>query len=348
MVEFRDLVIGSSRRFSKPLFLCQQPTTEPLSSPSIVAPLSNTSPTTAPSQACTGVCHNQYCQDVLMRYNILVAQLLNSMGASAMAPQSLQPNAHMFVLPPPMPASSGMQFGGIAEQYLKGQSAQGTWVNAVPNQPSELPAIPASVSPTAIPDMASQPGERAPVDKMEITSGAGAAHSAEGQQEEASSAPMQLDSQNRNAEADAKCRWATCTAEFRTAEELLPHISKLHLSANRLSHVVKRPRLDRSSPALSPVTDEATPNPSPEANAGSSTPTTVTPPEQSFTAQSAGASFLHACKWALCTLSSFFSVDDLIQHLCSDHLALSAGNTLLHVCLWLGCSKCSCMRPIRF
>lgn len=50
---------------------------------------------------------------------------------------------------------------------------------------------------------------------------------------------------------------------------------------------------------------------------------------------SSSNNFVHACKWALCTLSNFFSIDDLIKHLYSDHLNSSSSNkNLPHACNW--------------
>ncbi|RKO87845.1 hypothetical protein BDK51DRAFT_35326, partial [Blyttiomyces helicus] len=128
--------------------------------------------------------------------------------------------------------------------------------------------------------------------------------------------------------AEASCRWATCTAHFSSLDELLPHISKLHLSANRSrSFSTKR----AASPAPEPAIPDELPSPEPAAPA---------PADQSF-ASSSASNFIHACKWALCTLTSFFSVDELIQHVCSDHLAgltnRAAVAAKLHGCAWLEC-----------
>lgn len=52
------------------------------------------------------------------------------------------------------------------------------------------------------------------------------------------------------------------------------------------------------------------------------------------------ALFHHACKWALCALRNFFSLDELIQHITKDHILppLSPLDEMpLHVCHWKDC-----------
>ncbi|KAI9104761.1 hypothetical protein DFS34DRAFT_576028 [Phlyctochytrium arcticum] len=146
-------------------------------------------------------------------------------------------------------------------------------------------------------------------------------------------------------EPDTKCRWATCTAEFRNNDELLPHISKLHLSANRLGKLGKRSR------SISPTDSVYSCAPTEMSPTDDVQEIAIVQPANAAIAATEGAmteivsspttvrsSFLHACKWALCSLSSFFSVDDLIQHLCSDHLAIAASDDRPHGCLWRNCS----------
>ncbi|KAJ3087213.1 zinc-finger protein [Quaeritorhiza haematococci] len=191
---------------------------------------------------------------------------------------------------------------------------------------------------------------------------------------------------DEEAESDEhpRCQWATCTATFESADELLPHISKLHLSANRTGNKVKRIRRSTVTDAIPQlgnvkevdnnpmVLQTGVPTSSSRGSASTSSPTTTathtnittsssssvstyssnnptkhpiekisapapqippsttdrpTPPAkapalpQRPSSSSPASAFLHSCKWALCSLSNFFSVDELIRHLCLDHLS---------------------------
>ncbi|KAJ3038289.1 zinc-finger protein [Rhizophlyctis rosea] len=186
------------------------------------------------------------------------------------------------------------------------------------------------------------------------------------------------------------CRWATCTARFRNVDEVVAHVSKLHLSANRTKRSKKETDAAAAMPAMEADVDVTPPIPEdsvkdidkagkqddvPAESATTlckvdsetipapaedvikeSTPivderqSPADPEEAAIpTADSkapkkrkpsAGSSFYHACRWALCSLTSFFSVDELMQHLCADHLELKHDpeeQVKPHGCLW---SKC--------
>ncbi|KAI9008138.1 hypothetical protein BC832DRAFT_530221 [Gaertneriomyces semiglobifer] len=163
-----------------------------------------------------------------------------------------------------------------------------------------------------------------------------------------------------SSEDEARCKWATCTAQFRSTDELLPHISKLHLSANRVNQPRKRKSgtLNTETPLSSHASNssidvEHTPTDMPlesthvrpvaESNTGTPCAAELadlpTSPEDNSPRDIQSTNrFIHACKWALCKLSDFFSIDDLIAHLCSDHLSLSF-TTRPHGCLWNGCNS---------
>ncbi|TPX66560.1 hypothetical protein SpCBS45565_g04401 [Spizellomyces sp. 'palustris'] len=254
----------------------------------------------------------------------------------------------MFLLPPPAPSHFGRlpNLPGIFPERLSlgmpsvisANNVATWWTSSSPTETS-IPAVPDPV-PLAAQNTVSMEGlEKSP----EVTK-----HDMNDDDlvivvDDEETAPTDDVKNSDNAECpDTKCKWATCTAEFRTVDELLPHISKLHLSANRVGHPAKRPRADRFSPALSTVgsemaTDDAISNAQDADDTASISDDSASVVGLTAGSSSARATFLHACKWALCTLSSFFSVDDLIQHLCSDHLAIQKGKMHPHGCLWLGC-----------
>ncbi|KNC98407.1 uncharacterized protein SPPG_06111 [Spizellomyces punctatus DAOM BR117] len=318
----------------------------PTSLPSVQFP-SAPLPPPAPLQQCSGICDNRFCQDVLMRYNSLIAQL--SAGLQSHTRPLLQgQTATMFLLPPPAPSHFGRlpNLPGIFPERLSlgvpsvssANNVATWWTSSSPTEPS-IPAV-ADPVPLAAQDAVSMEGlEKNPEVTKQDTNDDDLVIVVDDEE----NAPSGDVKSSDNAEADTKCKWATCTAEFRTVDELLPHISKLHLSANRVGHPAKRPRPDRASPALSTVgsdmaTEDAMSNAQDADDTASISDDGVSVVDSTAGSSSARATFFHACKWALCSLSSFFSVDDLIQHLCSDHLAISKGNMRPHGCLWLGCA----------
>ncbi|KAI9199621.1 uncharacterized protein BJ171DRAFT_427485 [Polychytrium aggregatum] len=151
-----------------------------------------------------------------------------------------------------------------------------------------------------------------------------------------------IDSQDSAAPAASgsqpRCQWATCTARFNSSDELLPHISKLHLSANHLSTLWTKKEIEQIQET--------------EANMSEAGPSaqTIDPLVDSLETEEQGLvpygpienpsrSFYHVCRWALCTLRSFFSIDELVRHLCNDHLPSGTSNSKPHGCLWDACSE---------
>ncbi|KAL2911837.1 hypothetical protein HK105_208687 [Polyrhizophydium stewartii] len=155
------------------------------------------------------------------------------------------------------------------------------------------------------------------------------------------------------------CKWATCTAQFDSNDQLLPHISTLHLTANHMGRGLAPPAgappVVRTAAAEHAQAAEAAP-PAPTAPslanlldpdseeyalvaiaqppAGSPLPTTSpggAPPH-------AGGSLV--CKWNPCGPRTFASFDDLFRHVSHEHIALE-GESLErpHGCLWAGCRE---------
>ncbi|KAJ1564673.1 zinc-finger protein [Nowakowskiella sp. JEL0078] len=138
--------------------------------------------------------------------------------------------------------------------------------------------------------------------------------------------PMLVDESARDS---AQCQWAFCTKEFPSVDELLPHVSTSHLSANRCLSKKRSPHI--SSAQL----------PSAIISPARSLHSACTHPfdyksydirNLNDLASAPNIAFVHACKWALCTLSNFTSVDELFNHLRTDHLTFSvSSNDLLAV-----------------
>ncbi|KAJ3120158.1 zinc-finger protein, partial [Nowakowskiella sp. JEL0407] len=156
-------------------------------------------------------------------------------------------------------------------------------------------------------------------------------------------------------EEAASCQWAFCTKQFSSIDELLPHVSTSHLSGNRCSSKVRvTPTFTNTSESSSSRIVQSTENSNNSRiniKFNKSIPTEIITkidsPNKSETLSSHSActhpfdydtydirnfntlatappsAFVHACKWALCTLSNFTSVDDLFNHLCTDHLTFS-------------------------
>ncbi|KAI8815867.1 uncharacterized protein EV422DRAFT_547890 [Fimicolochytrium jonesii] len=324
------------------------------------------SKTVPPSQMCTGECDNPVCEEVLGRYRDLLSKLSafaqdpHSHGVSVTVAAAAVPVVDSLPEPPIVVVDSSRTDAG---RGANSANVEVRGVDETPQVERERPAYAQSdynestSSPTFSEPAAHQSvlakrrrstGGAIPLTKKrkvdsEDVLGSSTAEETDAVETPAAGSPASPPQK----ENDAKCHWATCTAEFRTSDELVPHISKLHLSANRIGHVYKRLQPHGQDESLTMVDTDTSEDEryatdhsyTPTTTSGAAGPSTQTVEPTAKAPAAARSSFYHACKWALCSLSSFFSVDELFQHLCSDHLDMKAGDLDAHGCLWRGCGQ---------
>ncbi|KAI8914755.1 hypothetical protein DFJ77DRAFT_463189 [Powellomyces hirtus] len=317
------------------------------------APDSSHPSSTNSATICSGVCHNRFCMDVLLKYNALVAQLAGSKLIPAHQWTIGTQNSNFFLPPPVAPPNP---VPAHVDRYTGQYHSPGPALLNSSACNSSNPSIPAPTSSPPVENMelSVEPVIISQQENTALPTSPDDAHIKQDMDElmavEIPAEPQTGTAQSQDAghtsDTEAKCHWSTCTAEFRTPDELLPHISKLHLSANRVSHPGKHARLvlrSSANPSVHGASDNETEDMSPDEHEADAQNAALPPiPEissASSSPNSARSSFIHACKWALCSLSTFFSVDDLFEHLCSDHLAIKGTVGLPHGCMWLGCAQ---------
>ncbi|KAJ3214388.1 zinc-finger protein [Dinochytrium kinnereticum] len=160
-----------------------------------------------------------------------------------------------------------------------------------------------------------------------------------------------------------RCRWSTCTSVFRKTEDLLPHISRYHLAAHRLSATTATsiPTKPSQIPAPQPEHNDgdsedlsAPPDPTPPTSSAPPLPPETLQPEGQAVREEGRKSLeveydtptVHqvavTCHWAECEKESdgFRSIEDLVRHLSSAHLSrVGEAVEKPHACLWRGCEN---------
>ncbi|KAF8982236.1 zinc-finger protein [Entomortierella lignicola] len=147
-----------------------------------------------------------------------------------------------------------------------------------------------------------------------------------------------------------RCMWNGCTAEFLSQEDLLPHVSQLHMSMIGNDHALclwescATEQLDASKllqhlradhhivPSSIAAYEPELLHPEPKTSSSKAQTCTI---NSSTVHDSASQEEQHHCRWKGCN-RVFVNFDSLTTHLSEDHIGMGKSQ---YVCEWEGCER---------
>ncbi|RUP22567.1 hypothetical protein BC936DRAFT_139081 [Jimgerdemannia flammicorona] len=124
----------------------------------------------------------------------------------------------------------------------------------------------------------------------------------------------------------ARCLWSTCAAVFRSLDELIPHLCKLHVGVRTASSSVAA--VARGSRCRWAAC-------STEKEGSDELISHLCADHLGYVDPTASTDLRHACQWAGCS-NRFATFDELTGHVSEDHVGQGRSS---YVCNWKGCDR---------